>query len=185
MVGALCTGVPDERLGEALHVMLVPRPGSTLTADALRRWAAERLERYKLPDGIHLADALAARPDRQGRSRRPGAPDRAGRRHPGRGLTPRARRSSGLRRVGRLSSRRRLSVQDAVDLRAEDQRGRAHVEEDQRRHQPGEAAVDQGSLPAPRSVKERIAAAPSHMVAPTSAPGSTVRSRCGMSGSQP
>jgi long-chain acyl-CoA synthetase len=50
--------VPDERLGQALHVMLVPRPGSLIGADALRRWAAERLERYKLPDGIHLADAL-------------------------------------------------------------------------------------------------------------------------------
>ena len=62
VIGALCTGVPDERLGEALHVLLVPRPGSTLTADALRRWAAERLERYKLPDGIHLADALPLGP---------------------------------------------------------------------------------------------------------------------------
>ena len=60
--GALCTGVPDERLGEALHVLLVARPGSRVTTDALRRWAAERLERYKLPDGIHFADALPLGP---------------------------------------------------------------------------------------------------------------------------
>jgi long-chain acyl-CoA synthetase len=62
VIGALCTGVPDERLGQALHVMLVPRPGSLIGADALRRWAAERLERYKLPDGIHLAEALPVGP---------------------------------------------------------------------------------------------------------------------------
>jgi long-chain acyl-CoA synthetase len=58
VIGALCTGVPDERLGEAVHVMLVPRPGAVLHADGLRRWAAERIERYKLPDGIHLAQKL-------------------------------------------------------------------------------------------------------------------------------
>ena len=62
MQGALCTGVPDERLGEALHVLLVARPGSRVTTDAVRRRAAERLERYKLPDGIHFADALPLGP---------------------------------------------------------------------------------------------------------------------------
>jgi long-chain acyl-CoA synthetase len=58
VIGALCTGVPDQRLGEAVHVMLVPRPGAALHADELRRWAAGRIERYKLPDGIHLSQKL-------------------------------------------------------------------------------------------------------------------------------
>ena len=62
VTGALCTGVPDARLGEAVHVMLVPRPGVALGADALRRWAAARIERHKLPDGIHLAGALPLGP---------------------------------------------------------------------------------------------------------------------------
>ena len=29
-----------------------------LTPEALRRWAAERIERYKVPDAIYLRDAL-------------------------------------------------------------------------------------------------------------------------------
>ena len=38
--------------------MIVPRAGVALGADALRRWAAARIERYKLPDGIHFAKSL-------------------------------------------------------------------------------------------------------------------------------
>ena len=62
VIGALCTGVPDERLGEAVHVMLVPRAGAALHTDELRRWAAERIERYKLPDGIHFSQKLPVGP---------------------------------------------------------------------------------------------------------------------------
>jgi long-chain acyl-CoA synthetase len=58
VAGVLCTGIADGRLGEALHVMIVPRAGVALDADALRRWAAERTEPYKLPDGIHFARSL-------------------------------------------------------------------------------------------------------------------------------
>jgi long-chain acyl-CoA synthetase len=58
VIGALCAGVPDERLGETVHVMLVPRAGAALRADELSSWAAERIERYKLPDGIHVAPRL-------------------------------------------------------------------------------------------------------------------------------
>ena len=48
--------------GETVHVMLVPRPGVALHVDELRRWAAERIERYKLPDGIHIAARLPLGP---------------------------------------------------------------------------------------------------------------------------
>src|SRR6185437_11874460 len=36
VAAALCAGVPDERLGEVLHAVVVPRPGAALDAAALR-----------------------------------------------------------------------------------------------------------------------------------------------------
>ena len=58
VAAALCAGVPDARLGEAIHAVVVPRANAALTPEALRRWAAERIERYKVPDAIYLRDAL-------------------------------------------------------------------------------------------------------------------------------
>jgi acyl-CoA synthetase (AMP-forming)/AMP-acid ligase II len=62
VAAALTAGVPDERLGEAIWAVVVPRPGADLNADDLRRWAAGRIERYKVPDRIVLRDALPAGP---------------------------------------------------------------------------------------------------------------------------
>jgi long-chain acyl-CoA synthetase len=62
VAAALTAGVPDERLGEAIWAIVVPEPGAALTADALRAWAAERIERYKVPDAIHFRDALPLGP---------------------------------------------------------------------------------------------------------------------------
>jgi acyl-CoA synthetase (AMP-forming)/AMP-acid ligase II len=58
VAAALCAGVPDPRLGEAIHAVVVPRANAALTAEDLRRWAAERIERYKVPDAIYVRDAL-------------------------------------------------------------------------------------------------------------------------------
>jgi acyl-CoA synthetase (AMP-forming)/AMP-acid ligase II len=58
VVSALCVGVPDERLGEAIHVVIVPKLDSALSVEPLRKWASARIERYKVPDGIHLSDEL-------------------------------------------------------------------------------------------------------------------------------
>ena len=58
VAAALCAGVPDPRLGEAICAVVVPKTNAALTPDALRRWAAERIERYKLPDTIYFRDAL-------------------------------------------------------------------------------------------------------------------------------
>jgi long-chain acyl-CoA synthetase len=58
VAGVLCTGIADQRLGEAVHVMIVPKAGAALDAAGLRRWAAARTEPYKLPDGIHFAKSL-------------------------------------------------------------------------------------------------------------------------------
>jgi long-chain acyl-CoA synthetase len=58
VAAALSAGVPDARLGEAICTIVVLRPGATLTANALRRWAAERTEKFKVPDLIYFRDAL-------------------------------------------------------------------------------------------------------------------------------
>ena len=58
VAAALCAGVPDPRLGEAIHAVVVPRANAVLDPEGLRRWAAERIERYKVPDAIYVRDAL-------------------------------------------------------------------------------------------------------------------------------
>jgi acyl-CoA synthetase (AMP-forming)/AMP-acid ligase II len=62
VAAALAAGVPDERLGEVIWAVVVPRPGAGLTAEELRRWAGGRIERYKVPDRIVLRDALPVGP---------------------------------------------------------------------------------------------------------------------------
>jgi len=58
VAAALCAGVPDERLGEAIRAVVVLKRGAAATADDLRTWAAQRIERFKIPDVIAFADAL-------------------------------------------------------------------------------------------------------------------------------
>lgn len=59
---ALCAGIPDERLGEALHAAVVLKAGATINAETIRDWCRERTERFKVPDVIHLVDALPTGP---------------------------------------------------------------------------------------------------------------------------
>lgn len=59
---ALCAGVPDPRLGEALHAAVVPKAGASLDGQALKAWCAGRIERFKVPDAIHLVEALPVGP---------------------------------------------------------------------------------------------------------------------------
>ena len=54
----LATGLPDKELGEALHVAVVARGNAQLDPRTLRSWAAERMDRHKLPDVIHLMTSL-------------------------------------------------------------------------------------------------------------------------------
>jgi acyl-CoA synthetase (AMP-forming)/AMP-acid ligase II len=55
---ALCTGVPDDRLGENIQAMVVLKPGATLTEPDLLTWASDKIERFKLPDAIYFCDAI-------------------------------------------------------------------------------------------------------------------------------
>jgi len=59
---ALCAGVLDERLGEALHAAVVLKAGATVEAEAIRDWCRERIERFKVPDVVHILDALPTGP---------------------------------------------------------------------------------------------------------------------------
>lgn len=67
---ALAAGVPDPRLGEALHAAVVLRAGNSASADDLRAWCAARIERFKVPDAIHVVAALPTGPT--GKAYRPG-----------------------------------------------------------------------------------------------------------------
>lgn len=58
VAAALCAGVPDERLGEVLHAVIVPRAGAALDPARLRDWLATRTEHYKVPEVIYIRDAL-------------------------------------------------------------------------------------------------------------------------------
>jgi long-chain acyl-CoA synthetase len=59
VVAALAVGRPDERLGQRIHALIVPRePG--LTPAELRTFLAQRLEKYKHPDVLYFADELPA-----------------------------------------------------------------------------------------------------------------------------
>jgi len=55
---ALATGLPDPLLGEAIHLLVVPVPGASPTAQALRAWASGRLDKYKIPDAVHIGPAI-------------------------------------------------------------------------------------------------------------------------------
>ena len=58
IAAALCAGIPDDRLGEVIHAVVVPRAGARFDAAALRDWLIARTERHKVPDVFHIRDAL-------------------------------------------------------------------------------------------------------------------------------
>jgi long-chain acyl-CoA synthetase len=60
IAAALCAGVADERLGEVIHAVIVPRAGAHLDGSELRDWLLARTERFKVPDVFHFRDALPA-----------------------------------------------------------------------------------------------------------------------------
>ena len=51
-------GLPDDRWGEAVTAMVVPRPGSQLTGEGLLEWARGRIAGYKRPKEVRIVDAL-------------------------------------------------------------------------------------------------------------------------------
>ncbi|HLH88369.1 MAG TPA: fatty acid--CoA ligase family protein [Xanthobacteraceae bacterium] len=58
IAAALCAGVPDDRLGEVIHAVVVPRAGAQLDQAALRDWMLARTEPHKVPEVFHIRDSL-------------------------------------------------------------------------------------------------------------------------------
>jgi long-chain acyl-CoA synthetase len=58
VAAAISVGIPDPHLGETLHVLVVARDGHALDGYALRAWAATKVEKFKLPDRIHVSASL-------------------------------------------------------------------------------------------------------------------------------
>jgi long-chain acyl-CoA synthetase len=58
VVESAAVGMPDERTGEQVKVVLVLRPGASLTEDAVREHCAERLARFKVPRSVEFVESL-------------------------------------------------------------------------------------------------------------------------------
>jgi acyl-CoA synthetase (AMP-forming)/AMP-acid ligase II len=55
-------GVPDERWGEAVKAIIVPKPGQSTTAADIIAYARERIAGYKLPKSIDFVDDVPRTP---------------------------------------------------------------------------------------------------------------------------
>jgi acyl-CoA synthetase (AMP-forming)/AMP-acid ligase II len=55
-------GVPDERWGESVRALVIPRAGARIGAEELIAWARRDLAGYKLPRSIEFVDELPRTP---------------------------------------------------------------------------------------------------------------------------
>jgi long-chain acyl-CoA synthetase len=59
---AAVIGIPHESHGEEVKAVIVPRPGSGLTRDAVTAWCKERLAAYKYPRLVEFSEGLPKGP---------------------------------------------------------------------------------------------------------------------------
>ena len=58
LIDAAVVGQADEALGEVVVAFVVPRHGVTVEPAEITRFVAERVARFKVPDSIHIIDAI-------------------------------------------------------------------------------------------------------------------------------
>ena len=58
VAAAMAVGIDDPLLGQRIHVLIVPRSGSMLSLNAIRKHLEMHLERFKHPDFYYRAEAL-------------------------------------------------------------------------------------------------------------------------------
>jgi acyl-CoA synthetase (AMP-forming)/AMP-acid ligase II len=55
-------GVPDEKWGEAVKAVCVPKPDHTIDSDSIIGWARERIAGFKVPKSVDVIEALPRNP---------------------------------------------------------------------------------------------------------------------------
>jgi acyl-CoA synthetase (AMP-forming)/AMP-acid ligase II len=55
-------GIPDPRLGEVGHAVVVPRTGTAWNSDAFLAWCRDAMANYKVPRSVRTVDALPLNP---------------------------------------------------------------------------------------------------------------------------
>ncbi|MGH3633265.1 long-chain-fatty-acid--CoA ligase [Mycobacterium sp.] len=58
VVSCAVIGVPDDRWGERVHAVIVPRPGQSVTDDELRAFCRAQIAGYKVPRSLEYVDQL-------------------------------------------------------------------------------------------------------------------------------
>ena len=56
VVEAAVFGVPDRDLGERVKAVVLRKPGSNVSADALRAYVGQRIAKFKVPEEIEFTD---------------------------------------------------------------------------------------------------------------------------------
>jgi acyl-CoA synthetase (AMP-forming)/AMP-acid ligase II len=51
-------GVPDEKWGEAVKAVCVPKPGATIEPESIMNWSRERIAGFKVPRSVDVVPAL-------------------------------------------------------------------------------------------------------------------------------
>jgi acyl-CoA synthetase (AMP-forming)/AMP-acid ligase II len=51
-------GIPSEEWGEAVHAVVVPRPGASLSEQDVMSFSREHLARYKVPRSVSFTEEL-------------------------------------------------------------------------------------------------------------------------------
>ncbi|MFM5917809.1 MAG: fatty acid--CoA ligase [Novosphingobium sp.] len=54
--------IPDEKWGEAVKAVVVPKPGHTIDSDSVMNWARERVAGFKVPKSVDVIEALPRNP---------------------------------------------------------------------------------------------------------------------------